>query len=114
MKADADEASVESIVLRPHWPEGLQTRKVYRFQCDDCCPSEDTKDFTVVVSDDGDVWLGMLEINDKHTSEPYHNPSPTVRCRTGIGGGRHRRTRQALLWLARAIQLDNEELGIKD
>jgi hypothetical protein len=37
-----------------------------------------------------------------------------VRCRTGIGGGRHSRTRQALLWLAMAIKLDNEELGIKD
>lgn len=110
----ASRTSVESVVLRPHWPEGLEARKVYRFTCDDCCPSTDTKDFTVVVSDDGDVWLGMLEVNDKHTSEPYRNPSPTVRCRTGVGGGRHRRTRQALLWLARAIQLDNEELGIKD
>lgn len=109
-----EKVAIEELVMRPRWPEGLEARKVYRFQCDDCCPQEDTKDFTVVVSEDGDVWLGMLEINEKHTSQPYRNPSPTVRCRTGIGGGRHRRTRQALLWLARAIQLDNEELGIKD
>ena len=106
--------SIEDQVFKPHWPEGVEAKKVYRFQCDDCRPSTDTKDLTVVISDDGDVWLGMLEINDKHTSEPYRNPTPTVRCRTGIGGGRHRRTRQALLWLARAIQLDNEELGFSD
>lgn len=28
---------VEDQVFRPHWPEGVQARKVYRFQCDDCC-----------------------------------------------------------------------------
>ena len=99
--------------FQPKWPEGLESRKVYRFQCDDCCPSTDAKEMSVVVSEDGDVWVSMFEINDKNHKQPYHNPHPTVRCRTGIGGGRHRRTRQALLWLAQAIRLDNEELGIK-
>lgn len=109
----ASRTSVESVVLRPHWPDGLEVRKVYRFQCDDCCPAEDKKELTVVVAEDGDVWLGMTEVNDIHTGKPYFNPRPSVRCRTGVGGGDHWRTRQALLWLARAIQLDNEELGIK-
>lgn len=112
--ANLIKAPKELSVFSPHWPDGLMTRKVYKFSCDDCCPSEDIKELTVVVSDDGDVWLSMMEVNDIHTSSPYNNSRPTVRCRTGIGGGRHRRTRQALLWLARAIQLDNEELGIKD
>lgn len=105
---------IEPNAFSPHWPDGLKTRKPYKFSCDDCCTSEDIKELSVLVSDDGDVWLSMMEVNDIHTSQPFRNTHPTVRCRTGIGGGRHRRTRQALLWLARAIQLDNEELGIKD
>lgn len=102
----------ESEPFYPHWPSGLEPRKAYRFTCDDCCQSTDVKELTVTIDEDGDVWLGMLEINDIHTDMKFSNPNPSVRCRTGIGGGRHRRTRQALLWLAQAIRLDNEELGL--
>lgn len=110
-KKAASPAPLHDVVMRPHWPEGLESRKAYRFQCDDCCPSEDQKQLSVVVSEDGDVWVSMFETNDIHREQPYYNPNPSVRCRTGVGGGRHRRTRQALLWLAKAIQLDNEEHG---
>jgi len=107
----ASRTSVESVVLRSHWPVGLEFRHQYKFKCDDCGP-EDIAELRVTISDDGDVWVGMSQIEGIRDEEPYANPHPSVRCRTGVGGGRHRRTRQALLWLARAIQLDNEGLGI--
>lgn len=118
---DLDETENEELVaLMPHWPEGLQQGKFYQFNCDD-----DGRDGTafirVLVANDGDVHLCASKLmergfTDKVSGEKlpsiYHN-FPSVRCRTGIGGGRHARVRQALLWLARAIQLDNDELGIE-
>lgn len=99
-----------SELFEPHWPDGLETMVLYEFRCDDDSPDE-LSQLRVSISDDGDVWVGMSAIEDVRGEQPYSNPHPSVRCRTGIGGGRHRRTRQALLWLAKAIQLDNEELG---
>lgn len=111
----------ERLVLRPHWPQGLEQGRFYQFNCDD-----DGRDgnafFRVLVANDGDVHLcasKLLEpgFTDKVSGEQLrsiYDAFPSVRCRTTLGGGRHRRTRQALLWLARAIQLDNEELGIKE
>lgn len=101
----------EPEAFRPHWPDGLEARKLYKLKCDDASPDE-CRELSLVISDDGDVWLGMMQIDDLRTSKPYSNPHPSVRCRTGIGGGKNRRTRQALLWLAKAIQLDNEENGV--
>lgn len=111
--------SKEPSVFKPHWPEGLEQGRFYQFNCDD-----DGRDgeafFRVLVAEDGDVHLCASKLiergfTDKVSGEKlrsiYHN-FPSVRCRTGIGGGRHSRTRQALLWLAKAIQLDNEENGI--
>ena len=101
---------IEPVPFRPHWPAGLEARKLYKLKCDDASPDE-LRELTVSITEDGDVWLGMMQIDDLRTSKPYSNPHPTVRCRTGIGGGRNRRTRQALLWLAEAIRLDNEDNG---
>lgn len=122
MSNDADRnRSLSEAVLRPHWPEGLEQGKFYEFRCDD-----DGRDgaafFRVLVANDGDVHLcasKQLEsgFTDKVSGERLPNlydPFPSVRCRTMAGGGRHRRTRQALLWLALAIKLDNEELGIEE
>lgn len=106
-------------VFKPHWPDGLKECKHYEFKCDD---KGSASSFRVFVANDGDVHLCaselvMMGFTDKVTGEKlpsiYAN-FPSIRCRTGIGGGRHKRTRQALLWLARAIQLDNEELGISE
>lgn len=111
--------SIEDQVFRPHFPQSLKQGNFYQFNCDD-----DGRDGTafirVFIAEDGDVHLcasKQLERSfvDRVSGERLPNiyaSFPSVRCRTGIGGGRHRRTRQALLWLARAIQLDNEELGI--
>lgn len=110
----------EDEVFRSHWPKGLEECRLYQFNCDDD-GRDGTAFFRVFVANDGDVHLCASKLVergfvDKVSGEKL--PSifdnfPSIRCRTGAGGGRHRRTRQALLWLARAIQLDNEENGIQ-
>jgi hypothetical protein len=120
-KKAASPAPLHDVVLRPHWPEGLEQGKFYEFRCDDDGRDGDAF-FRVLVANDGDVHLCASKLiepgfTDKVSGErlpSIYDNFPSVRCRTGIGGGRHSRTRQALLWLAMAIKLDNEELGIKD
>lgn len=120
-KKATSRTSIESVVLRPHWPDGLEQGRLYQFNCDD-----DGRDgeafFRVLVANDGDVHLCASKKLERTATDPVtgethraiYDNYPSVRCRTLGGGGRHSRTRQALLWLARAIQLDNEELGIED
>lgn len=120
-KKDASRTSVESVVLRPRWPDGLEQGQFYQFNCDDDGRDGDAF-FRVLIANDGDVHLSASKRIEPAFTDPVtgksqpslYNNFPSVRCRTLGGGGRHLRTRQALLWLARAIQLDNEELGIKD
>ena len=116
-----DSKKLEEVVFRPHWPEGLEQGRFYQFNCDDNGRDGDAF-LKVLVANDGDVHLCASRLiqagfTDKVTGEKlqsiYEN-FPSVRCRTVIGGGRHSRTRQALLWLAKAIQLDNQELGIDE
>lgn len=95
--------------FEPHWPEGLETGVEYEFQCDDKCDADrEVAHLRLLISNDGDVFVSMAEWHDIENSDP--SPFPSVRCRTSVGGGRHLRTRQALLLLAQAIRLDNEEL----
>ena len=107
----------EPEVFKPKWPEGLEMGKSYRFLCDD--KGRDGSCFIAVhVANDGDVHLMASERMEKESVDrltgeklrAIYDSFPSVRCRTGIGGGRHARTRQALLWLADAIRRDNEEL----
>jgi hypothetical protein len=97
-------------VFSPHWPKGLESMKAYQFQCDDKGRDGGTW-LRVFIAEDGDVHVAMQEWEDMRIEGSFPSMFPSVRCRTGIGGGRHRRTRQALLWLAQAIRLDNEELN---
>jgi hypothetical protein len=107
----------EPKVFKPQWPDGLEMGKQYRFLCDDKGRNGECF-LSVMVANDGDVHLMASERIEKAftenvTGEKYpaiYDSFPSVRCRTGIGGGRHARTRQALLWLADAIRRDNEEL----
>lgn len=100
----------EKIVMKPHWPSGLDSLTHYEFACDD--KGRDGGCWLrVMVAGDGDVHVSMQDWEDIREPGSKPSPFPSVRCRTGIGGGRHWRTRQALLWLARAIQLDNEEIN---
>ncbi len=93
-------------IFEPKWPEDLEQNSLYEFNCDDACLEEEQAVLRVVVGDDGDVYVSMIQINLEHNTV---DPFPSVRCRTFIGGGRHERTRQALLWLAQAMRLDSEE-----
>lgn len=113
LDVNCDRLPPDNLVLSPQWPEGLQMNHAYTFYCDDKGSNEATY-FSVYVATDGDCHLSAQEWENVQNegSKPY--PLPSIRCRTRIGGGRHGRVRQALLWLARAIQLDNEELGIKN
>lgn len=103
----------EERVLRPYWPPGLEEGRFYRFLCDDKGADGGTW-FQVLVANDGDCHLSAQDWEDIREEGSKPRPFASIRCRTGVGGGQHRRTRQALLWLARAIQLDNEELGRGD
>lgn len=98
----------EPPVFRSQWPEGLQAGKGYIVACDDNGRECEAK-LSVLISDDGDAWVSMSAYHDKERTAENLNPFPTVRIRTGIGGGRNRRTRQAILWLAKAIELDSQD-----
>lgn len=96
-------------IFEAKWPEGLKAGEAYEFACDDAEHGRENRQFSVLVSEvDGDVYLAAHDINMQCD---FPNPFPSIRCRTLIGGGKHTRTRQALLWLAQAIRLDNEELN---
>jgi hypothetical protein len=109
----------EPAALQPKWPEGLEQGVLYEFPCDDKGMNGKCM-MRVFVANDGDVHLSAFEQMEPRVKDhdgtvlgPIYNNFPSVRCRTGAGGGQHRRTRQALLWLADAIRRDNEELANK-
>lgn len=105
--------SDSEIVFAPHWPEHLKAGTHYEFPCDD--KGRDGGSFLrVFVANDGDAHVAMQDWEDIKTPGSSPSPFPSVRCRTLAGGGRFRRTRQALLWLAEAIRQDREELGLTD
>jgi hypothetical protein len=93
-------------VFRPRWPDGLKSREFYEVPCDDKGRNGGTW-LRVMVADDGDVHVSMQEWERIPEGQP--DPLPSIRIRTLAGGGRHGRTRQALLWLAKAIELDNAD-----
>lgn len=100
----------EPEVFEAVWPAGLKARTAYRIPCDD--KGRDGGSWIqVIVADDGDVHVSAQEWEDIKKDGTKPSPFPSVRIRTWSGGGRSRRTRQALLWLAKAIELDNEENG---
>lgn len=92
--------------FRPRWPDGLQACEFYEVPCDDKGRNGGTW-LRVMVANDGDVHVSMQEWETIPTGMP--KPVPSIRIRTLAGGGRHGRTRQALLWLAKAIELDNAD-----
>lgn len=99
--------------FKPHWPAGLQTRTFYEIPCDDD-GRELAAVLKVMVAEDGDVHVSMSKFIDNPRQIPKDangaarmHPCPSIRIRTLAGGGRNSRTRQALLWLAEAIRLDN-------
>lgn len=100
--------SREPAAFRPHWPEGLQSGQYYEVLCDDKGRNEGSY-LRVLIANDGDVHVMMQDWEDVPEGKP--SPFPSIRIRSLAGGGRNIRTRQALLWLAEAIRLDNAENG---
>ncbi len=96
-------------IFKPHWPKDLKPVTFYKVACDDK-GGDGTCWLKVMVANDGDVHVSMFE--QEVDEDPI--PLPSIRVRTFSGGGRNQRTRQALLWLAEAIRLDNNENGVKD
>lgn len=97
-------------VFAPHWPKGIEANTLYRIPCDDKGRNGGSW-LQLFVANDGDVHVSMQDWEEIGEEGSRPDPFPSIRIRTLPGGGRSLRTRQALLWLAEAIRLDNEEAG---
>ena len=97
MEIDKD---IAEILESPFWPKILDTKEMYSRVHDDS-EGDKSQTLNVCFSQDGDAWLssGLL--------------TTSLRFRTDFGGGNSLRTRNALLILAMAIKLDNEEFPQK-
>lgn len=98
------EPSVERLVKdahrvleNPFWIPGLAANESYSRLHDDH-DGEFVGNLMVSFGPDGDAWLAT-DIG----------PGKSLRFRTGIGGGMSLRVRNALMLLALAIKLDNED-----
>lgn len=94
----ADPARAVLRALMPnYWLQTLSTRTSYTRRHDDTDGQTDhEQDLSVMIGPDGDCWLEA-------------GGGKLLRFRTMSGGGQSLRTRQALMVLAEAIRLDNEE-----
>jgi hypothetical protein len=90
-----DTKTIKKAVEKPYWLETLKTDTAYRRQHDD---------------HDGSPKGGLMVLIDK-MGDAYISTdnNPWLRFRTWGGGGQSLRTRNALMILAEAIRLDNED-----
>jgi len=96
-------ACAVNLLESPFWPNGLEVDKLYTRIHDDCEGRTEEK-ISVGFSVDGDAWIST-----------YAHHAPMMRFRMPIiGGGNSPRTRNALLLLALAVKLDNEEKPDKE
>jgi hypothetical protein len=90
-----DNKTIKKILETPYWQPTLHPDTCYVRQHDD---------------HDGEPLGGLRvffdEFGDAYVSTDLH---PCLRFRTPMGGGQSERTRMALMILAEAIRLDNEE-----
>lgn len=91
------ESRIKALLDEPFWPKTLKTEESY-FRTHDDCDGDLGQGVSVTIDPQGDVWLNTT--TPKMTS---------CRFRTFFGGGQSLRVRNALLLLAEAIRLDNEE-----
>jgi hypothetical protein len=90
------------------WPPGIESGVHYEVPCDD--KGRDGGCWLrVYIAEDGDAHVSMMDWEDIKEEGTEPSPFPSIRVRTYAGGGRHYRTRQALLNLAEAIMLDKKE-----
>jgi len=92
--------TIRKLLEEPFWLNTLETKNVYsRFEDDSCNGS-----ISVQFTQDGDGWIQILskpDKNDFHLDMRFRMPF--------IGGGQSPRVRNALLILAEAIRLDNQD-----
>jgi hypothetical protein len=84
------------VLEHPFWISELKTEEPYVRTHDDHDGTFKGK-IRVTIDKMGDVWVGIDHL-------------PSLRFRTPGGGGMSQRTRNALLILALAIKLDNEQI----
>lgn len=89
---------VRRVLETPFWIHDLKKNVSYERLHDDH-DGERKGTIQVTFSDDGDAWI----------SADLCYPGQMLRFRTFIGGGLSLRVRNALMVLAEAIRLDNEE-----
>ena len=88
---------IKKILENPTWIDEIESNTLYQIEDDDS-PSGEAF-LQIVFSNDGDAWVHQI-------SDPTFK---SIRKRTHQGGGRDVRTRYALMILAYAMKLDNEE-----
>lgn len=89
---------LKKILNSPFYPPELETNVGY-FRTQDDCDGDTHEGICVSIGTDGDVFISAR-----------HRPMQSCRYRMPmVGGGRSPRTRLALLILALAIKLDDEE-----
>ena len=89
--------AARDVLEKPFWIPELDAKTCYERVHDDCDGKEEGK-IVVFFDNDGDAYVGT----DKHHGL-------FLRFRNLIGGGMSLRVRAALMLLAWAIKLDNEE-----
>ena len=95
----SNETKIRELLDGDYWIPTLETKQNYRRSHDDN-DGDLSQDISVIIGEDGDAHV--------MTNGPYDGRG-YLRFRHGIGGGRSLRVRNALLILAEAIRLDNEE-----
>lgn len=97
VSTDRLQRDAHRVLEYPFWISDLKAGEVYERIHDD---HDGTKEGRLIVqfTFDGDAWV----TTDKHRGS-------TMRFRTFGGGGQSQRVRNALMILALAIKLDNEE-----
>jgi len=89
--------AVARALMPDYWLQTLDTRHGYTRRQDDTDGQRDhAQNLEVMIGPDGDCWLTA-------------GGGQMLRFRTWAGGGMSVRTRQALMVLAEAIRLDNED-----
>jgi hypothetical protein len=94
---------IKKILEEPFWLHSLETRMTYRRLHDDHDGAY-SGHIEVMFGPDGDAWVSV--------SSSKRNEN--LRFRMFSGGGKSLRVRNALLILAEAIRLDNEEHPIDE
>jgi hypothetical protein len=89
--------TIKKILETPYWPPELEVDARY-FRIQDDCDGDLSEGIEVSVDQMGDIFV-------QTNCSPIH----TCRYRTWGGGGRSLRVRNALLLLAIAIKMDNDE-----